>query len=187
MDIREQTSFFIGEWQVSPHEDTLSQDGNTVRLEPRAMEVLVYLASRPGEVVSRRDLENSVWTGMVVTDDAVTSAIIKLRKALGDNAKDPRFIATVPKRGYQLIAPVTKPAAGADEVAVVDRGRDTNRIAQGRSGQSGPDGHDTRGGGGPGVGLAEQHDPRSSRNPPRQVWMKPPARRSPSWYCLSKT
>ncbi len=121
MDIREQTSFFIGEWQVSPHEDTLSQDGNTVRLEPRAMEVLVYLASRHGEVVSRSDLENRVWTGMLVTDDAVTSAIIKLRKALGDNAKDPRFIATVPKRGYQLIAPVTKPAAGADEVAVVDQ------------------------------------------------------------------
>jgi TolB-like protein/DNA-binding winged helix-turn-helix (wHTH) protein/Tfp pilus assembly protein PilF len=121
MDIQEQTSFFIGEWQVSPHEDTLSQDGNTVRLEPRAMEVLVYLASRPGEVVSRSDLENKVWTGMLVTDDAVTSAIIKLRKALGDNAKDPRFIATVPKRGYQLIAPVTKPAAGADEVAVADQ------------------------------------------------------------------
>jgi len=121
METREQTGFFIGEWQVSPHEGTLSQDGNTVRLEPRAMEVLVYLASRHGEVVSRSDLENKVWTGMLVTDDAVTSAIIKLRKALGDNAKDPRFIATVPKRGYQLIAPVTKPAAGADEVAVVDQ------------------------------------------------------------------
>jgi TolB-like protein/DNA-binding winged helix-turn-helix (wHTH) protein len=121
METREQTGFFIGEWQVSPHEGTLSQDGNTVRLEPRAMEVLVYLASRHGEVVSRSDLENRVWTGMLVTDDAVTSAIIKLRKALGDNAKDPRFIATVPKRGYQLIAPVTKPAAGADEVAVVDQ------------------------------------------------------------------
>jgi TolB-like protein/DNA-binding winged helix-turn-helix (wHTH) protein/Flp pilus assembly protein TadD len=121
METREQTGFFIGEWQVSPHEGTLSQDGNTVRLEPRAMEVLVYLASRPGEVVSRSDLENKVWTGMLVTDDAVTSAIIKLRKALGDNAKNPRFIATVPKRGYQLIAPVTKPAAGTDEVAVVDQ------------------------------------------------------------------
>jgi TolB-like protein/DNA-binding winged helix-turn-helix (wHTH) protein/Tfp pilus assembly protein PilF len=121
MDIREQTSFFIGEWQVSPNEDTLSQDGNTVRLEPRAMEVLVYLASRPGEVVSRSDLENKVWTGMIVTDDAVTSAIIKLRKAFGDNAKDPRFIATIPKRGYQLIAPVRKPAADPGEVALVDR------------------------------------------------------------------
>ena len=121
METREQTGFFIGEWQVSPHEGTLSQDGNTVRLEPRAMEVLVYLASRHGEVVSRSDLENKVWTGMLVTDDAVTSAIIKLRKALGDNAKNPRFIATVPKRGYQLIAPVTKPAAGTDEVAVVDQ------------------------------------------------------------------
>jgi DNA-binding winged helix-turn-helix (wHTH) protein len=72
-------------------------------------------------VVSRSDLEDKVWTGMIVTDDAVTSAIIKLRKAFGDNAKDPRFIATVPKRGYQLIAAVRKPATDAGDVAVVDR------------------------------------------------------------------
>lgn len=76
----------------------LSRDGKTVRLEPKAIEVLVYLASRPGEVVSRDDLERIVWHGAIVGYDAVTSTVIKLRKALGDSAREPRYIATIPKR-----------------------------------------------------------------------------------------
>ncbi|MCP5429044.1 MAG: winged helix-turn-helix domain-containing protein [Chromatiaceae bacterium] len=73
--------------------------------------MLVYLASRPGEVVSRDDLERIVWHGAIVGYDAVTSTVIKLRKALGDSAREPRYIATIPKRGYQLIASVEHPAA----------------------------------------------------------------------------
>lgn len=107
MDIPEHVSFYVGGWQVSPDEDTVSRDGHSERLEPLAMQVLVYLASRAGEVVSRTDLEQSVWRSVIVGYDAVTSTIIKLRKALGDNARNPTYIATVPKRGYQLIAPVS--------------------------------------------------------------------------------
>jgi len=70
------------------------------------MDVLVHLASRQGEVVSRSELEQVVWHGAVIGYDAVTNTVIKLRKALGDSARNPSFIATVPKRGYQLIAPV---------------------------------------------------------------------------------
>ena len=109
MAIDDQTAFLVDEWQVSPRENTLQRNGERVRIEPKAMEALVYLASRSGEVVTRAELEAAVWTGMVVSDDAVTSAIIKLRKALGDNARNPRYIATVPKRGYQLIATVSSP------------------------------------------------------------------------------
>ena len=101
--------FLIGDWLVSPDEDTISRDGQTRRLEPLAMGFLVYLASRPGEVVSRADLEEHVWRGGLVGYDAVTNTVTKLRKALGDNARDPLFIATVPKRGYQLIAAVRQP------------------------------------------------------------------------------
>ena len=107
-DIQRQTAFFIGECRVSPQEDTLTLGEKTVRLEPRAMEVLVYLASRPGDVVTRAELEETVWRGGLVGYDAVTNTVIKLRKALGDNARNPSFIATVPKRGYQLIAPVRR-------------------------------------------------------------------------------
>lgn len=71
------------------------------------MDVLVYFASRPGEVITREELERDVWRGAVVGYDAVTATVIKLRKALQDNAKQPHIIATIPKKGYQLIAPVT--------------------------------------------------------------------------------
>jgi adenylate cyclase len=108
----------IGDWRVSPAEDLLQRGDELVRLEPKAMEVLVYLASRPGDVVTREELERDVWRGAVVGYDAVTNTVIKLRKALQDDARQPRFIATVPKKGYQLIAPVTQPDDDAHPAAV---------------------------------------------------------------------
>jgi TolB-like protein/DNA-binding winged helix-turn-helix (wHTH) protein len=102
-----QKGFVIGDWKVSPAESVLSRGSEIVRLEPKVMEVLVYLASRPGDVVTREELERDVWRGALVGYDAVTATVIKLRKALQDNAKQPRMIVTVPKRGYQLIVAVT--------------------------------------------------------------------------------
>lgn len=71
------------------------------------MEVLVYLAKRAGEVVSVDELIDAVWDGRVVGDGAVYQAINQLRHALGDHQDDVRFIQTIPKRGYRLVAPVT--------------------------------------------------------------------------------
>ncbi len=102
-------AFFIDGWLVSPLEGTLRRGEDVTRLEPRAMEVLVYLASRPHEVVAREELERDVWRGALVGYDAVTATVIKLRKALQDDARQPRCIKTVPKRGYQLVAPVSYP------------------------------------------------------------------------------
>jgi len=115
MGIGDAKSFEVGGWRVTPDEHTLSRDGRRERLEPLAMRVLVYLAARAGEVVSRSEPEEAVWKGGVVSYDAVTSTVIKLRKALGDDARRPAYIATIPKRGYQLIAPVS--AAGEQEAA----------------------------------------------------------------------
>jgi TolB-like protein/DNA-binding winged helix-turn-helix (wHTH) protein/Tfp pilus assembly protein PilF len=70
-------------------------------------EVLVHLAQRAGQVVSRDELLSAVWPGVVVGDDALTQAVIKLRKALGDDARRPEYIETLAKRGYRLIAPVS--------------------------------------------------------------------------------
>ncbi|WP_455221688.1 winged helix-turn-helix domain-containing protein, partial [Kaarinaea lacus] len=99
--------FVIEDWHVSPAEGVLLRDKDTLRLEPKVMDVLVYFASRPGEVITREELERDVWRGALVGYDAVTATVIKLRKALGDSAKQPHIIATIPKKGYQLIAPVT--------------------------------------------------------------------------------
>jgi TolB-like protein/DNA-binding winged helix-turn-helix (wHTH) protein/Flp pilus assembly protein TadD len=94
---------------VSPHEGLLSRGDEIVRLEPKAMEVLVYFASRPNDVITRDELEREVWHGALVGYDAVTNTIIKLRKALKDNARQPSFIVTIPKKGYQLIAAISYP------------------------------------------------------------------------------
>src|SRR6266545_1686808 len=98
--------FRLDSWSVHPAEGTLSSDGHLVRLEPRVMDVLVYLAAEPGEVVSKEDLLEAVWGGAYIEEGVLAQAIHSLRKALGDDARQPRFIQTIPKRGYRLVAAV---------------------------------------------------------------------------------
>lgn len=98
--------FRIGEWTVDPNGDTLARNGTEVRIEPLVMDVLCLLASHAGELVTREEFEREVWHGALVRYDSVTSAIIKLRKALNDDARNPSYIATIPKRGYRLIVAV---------------------------------------------------------------------------------
>ena len=102
-------SLRVGDWTVDAALNQLSAPGRAVKLEPKAMAVLVYLAQRPGEVVSRDTLLTAVWPGVVVSDDAVTQVVIKLRKALGDSAETPAYIQTISKRGYRLVAAVRPP------------------------------------------------------------------------------
>lgn len=96
----------IGEWSVEPALDALRRGAETVRLEPKAMELLLVLASRQGQVVSREELLSTVWPGVVVGDEALSQVVTKLRKALGDDARVPTYIETISKRGYRLIARV---------------------------------------------------------------------------------
>src|SRR5262245_24316441 len=105
----------IGDWRVSPTTNQLARGGETVRLEPKVMEVLAFLAEQPGQVVSRDARLGALWPGMVVGDDALTQVVIKLRKALGDTARSPAYIETISKRGYRLVAPVDKVTAPAAE------------------------------------------------------------------------
>ena len=103
---RVRSRFRIAEWTVDPNTCYLSQGEEVVKLEPKVMEVLVFLAGRHGEVVSREALEESVWAGTVVGYDTVTGAIQKLRRAFRDNSRQPRIIETFSKKGYRLVAPV---------------------------------------------------------------------------------
>lgn len=98
--------FRLGEWMVCPLLNTVQKDGKAVRLEHKFMQVLVCLASRPGEVVSKDELFRSVWVDTFVTDDVLTRAISELRRILNDDARNPQIIETVARNGYRVIAPV---------------------------------------------------------------------------------
>jgi DNA-binding winged helix-turn-helix (wHTH) protein/Tfp pilus assembly protein PilF len=108
--------FVSGEWTVAPKRNLLARGGEEVRLEPRVMDVMVYLAERAGEVVAKEELVERAWEGRYVTDDVLTVTIYALRKALGDSARRPRYVETVSRRGYRWIAPVE--AAAPESVPV---------------------------------------------------------------------
>lgn len=112
-------SITIGSYLFHPALNQLVRDGNIIHLEPKAASVLELLAERVGETVSRQELLDSVWPGVVVSDDALTQVIIKLRKALGDTSRQHSYIKTVPKRGYLLVATVEKVVAQHSEQKTV--------------------------------------------------------------------
>ena len=114
VDTRLTSRFRVGDWAADPDTGRLQRQGEEVKLEPKAMQVLVYLAENQGKVVSREALEATAWAGMIVGYDAVSGSIIKLRKALGDNSRNPQYIETVSKKGYRLIAPVSTDVVNAE-------------------------------------------------------------------------
>jgi TolB-like protein/DNA-binding winged helix-turn-helix (wHTH) protein/Tfp pilus assembly protein PilF len=96
----------IGEFRVDPALDEICRDGITTKLEPRAMRLLVCLAESAGRVVSVEQLLDLVWKDVVVSPDSVYQTVASLRRILGDDAKEPKYIANVMRRGYRLVAPV---------------------------------------------------------------------------------
>lgn len=99
----------IGDWLVNPLSGELSRGEERIRLEARTMRLLLCLAEHPGEVVSIDTLLSQVWSGVVVTPDSVYQAVAALRRLLGDDARQPAYIVTVPRLGYRLVAPVGSP------------------------------------------------------------------------------
>jgi Tol biopolymer transport system component/DNA-binding winged helix-turn-helix (wHTH) protein len=105
--------FRVGDWQVQPDLGTIRRGEEQLQLEPKVMEVLVYLARHPGDVLPKEKIIRAVWPDTFVTDEVLTNAISELRKAFGDDAKNPIVVQTLPRRGYRLVAKVA-PSTGAD-------------------------------------------------------------------------
>lgn len=104
--------FSIGDRAVDPGLCRIVSPEGETRIEPRAMDVLVALARRSGEMVSRDELIQAVWKHPHVSDEALSRCISMLRHALGDDRVSPRFLETIPKRGYRLIGRVTPDGTG---------------------------------------------------------------------------
>ncbi|ANM29764.1 hypothetical protein ABI59_09520 [Acidobacteria bacterium Mor1] len=107
--LREQ-GFSLGDWTVEPRRNRLVGPGGEERkLDPRLIDVLIELACRPGEVFSRDQLLESVWKDVFVSENTLSQAISRLRRALGDDRNAPRYIETISKSGYRLVAEVAWP------------------------------------------------------------------------------
>ena len=104
-------SFVVGDWLVEPHWNRICRGEETVKLEPRVMRLLVTLAAVPDRPLQRQELLDTVWPDTFVNEEALSRAVSQLRRAFGDDAKAPRYLQTVHKGGYCLIAPVRDTAA----------------------------------------------------------------------------
>jgi len=124
----------FGTYEVSFQSGELRKAGMKIRVQQQPMKLLQILLERPGEVVAREELRSRVWPEETFGDfnQAVNIAIAKLRSALGDSAESPRYIETLPKRGYRFIADVSVVDAGTHPKQRESAARDLPRMESGR-------------------------------------------------------
>ncbi|MGH7336207.1 MAG: winged helix-turn-helix domain-containing protein, partial [Myxococcota bacterium] len=115
----------MGELVVEPGAGEIARNGHRARLPPKPIEVLLALAERPGEVVGREELQRRLWSDDTFVDfeNNLNSAVATLREALGDSAAAPRFVETLPKRGYRLLVAPEPFADPAQTPAAVQAAR----------------------------------------------------------------
>jgi TolB-like protein/Tfp pilus assembly protein PilF len=106
--------FRVGEWLVEPNLNCITRANQKISVEPKVIEVLAYLADYPGEVLSKEQIIQAVWPNTYVSDEVLRYSIAELRKAFNDDAKNPQIIQTISRRGYRLIAEVSKKASAAE-------------------------------------------------------------------------
>ncbi len=109
----------IGDWNVDPRLLQISNGKEVRKLEARSMQILLYLASKEGGVVSKQELHEAIWGEILVTENALTRAVSRLRKALGDDPLNPSYIDTISKSGYRLIASIRRKEKAATDNGVV--------------------------------------------------------------------
>jgi adenylate cyclase len=110
-------SFQVGDWLVHTGACEITRGETVVKLAPKEMDLLQLLASRPGEVFTRSQIEDQVWPDVIVGYDSLTKSVGKLRDALGDTGRPSTYVQTVPKKGYRLIAEVDNVTPGSTEPA----------------------------------------------------------------------
>jgi DNA-binding winged helix-turn-helix (wHTH) protein len=98
----------FGTYEVDPHAGELRKSGVRIKVQQQPFKLLEILLEHPGEVVTREDLRSRIWpeSSFGDFDQAVNVAIAKLRSALSDSADNPRYVETIPRRGYRFIAQV---------------------------------------------------------------------------------
>src|SRR5256885_1128164 len=126
LEVRSRSILRFGVFEVDVRVGELRKQGVRIKLQEQPFHVLTVLLQRPGEVVTREELRSENWSAdtFVDFDNSLNTAINKLREALGDSADNPRFIETLPRRGYRFITPVTnegREASATGAAAVSDK------------------------------------------------------------------
>ena len=132
-DSRLPARFRVGEFEVFPDSHELAGPAGVQRIRPLIMAVLLRLAAEPGQVVTRERLLADVWPRRMVNDEVLSRAIAELRTALGDDARQARYIETLPKAGYRLVAAVEPVGAALATVEVPIAARKVAPAVPGRT------------------------------------------------------
>ena len=105
----------FGNFEVDQRAGELRRQGLKVKLQDQPFQLLVMLLERPGEVVTREEVQERLWPASIFVDfdSGLNRAMNRLREALGDSADRPRFVETLPRRGYRFIAPVGRAVVGS--------------------------------------------------------------------------
>ncbi|MCG7534285.1 winged helix-turn-helix domain-containing protein [Pseudoalteromonas sp. OOF1S-7] len=102
----------IGEFRLYQQTNELITDEHSITLDPRLLSLLIFFIDNPNRIIGRDELQNAIWQGTIVTDNAINKLVANLRKVFCDDPKSPQYIQTVPKQGYRFIAPIK---LGAEE------------------------------------------------------------------------
>ena len=121
----------FGVFDLNPATGELRRAGVRVRIQPQPLRVLEILAARSGEIVSREDLRRAIWGDGTFVDfeHGLNFCVNQVRRALGDSATSPRFVETVPRRGYRFMAPVERVEPVAVSFAVPTAARMSSRLS----------------------------------------------------------
>lgn len=110
-----QTSFQLHEWLVKPDANELVRQNQTLKLDHKVMQLLVYFAENPGKDLAKEEILKAVWGEGVFSEEVLTVAVSSLRKSLGDDSRSPRYVKTIPRYGYHmLMSPTALPASTGD-------------------------------------------------------------------------
>ena len=120
MDQQLRRGFVIGAFEIEPLTGRIAGPGGETRVQPKVMDVLVFLAQHAGELVERDTLLQQIW-GRITSEEVLTRCISELRSALGDDRGSPRYIQTVPKRGYRLLERAVPKDAAALRVSELSK------------------------------------------------------------------
>ena len=109
------TRYRFGPFELNAGEESLARNGTRVKVQDLPYRLLAMLVERPGEIVTREEVRQRLWpeNTFVEFDNSLGVAIRKVRDALNDDAEAPRYVETIPRRGYRFVAPVTVLASDA--------------------------------------------------------------------------